>query len=548
VPCERPVHLDLGVGVERLDAPRHRIRLCRRAVLVQHLQISSEGADVVRETLGEIREGSLLFVSPPETPIQHGKLLEDFRLAPVLVCKRAQGLYGLRGTMLLRIVEDVHQPRSPKPTVASKRLVAERACARAAALLGERRIAEHADRSQLERDRRRILRGRERLDERRRDVIHLFDVRFEGAKGRLDRGHADRHVTPGDRGHDLVERIQVFKESWWIDAERCAEVAARRDSRGRPVGREETHARRRRQRTGEHPVPSLSHRYVGAEALPRAPLVHSSFQDRHAVDPDGDCALDGDDEVHVAADCEECLRVKDAVLHLLVRNGKAALLRNGKHVRDAAAHLVRGPRRRPRCRALRWKRADAVTNPAVAKWAGETHALRAAHAPDDVLVVRVAGSFRCLMYLYGAPILEIGDGSPSKVTRARQQRVEHGSVPGEEVDHRAAKTHQMAHGEPTDDGSLRLAAGSGGDHGRHERVRRRTRISVGLVDHRSRKTCPHPGVGQAVQALASRRCFLRRTSRSEDLGQRPATHELSVRRRRRRGAKLAEGGRLEPAP
>src|SRR5258708_22271093 len=87
--------------------------------------------------------------------------------------------------------------------------------------------------------------------------------------------------------------------------------------------------------------------HVGAETLPGPPIFDAAGQDERVVDPHGESSLHGDDELSIPTGRKVRLGVKNAVLHLLVGHGEAAVLLYREHVRDVPAHRVRAPGCRP---------------------------------------------------------------------------------------------------------------------------------------------------------------------------------------------------------
>ncbi len=73
---------------------------------------------IVREALREVGERRELIGAPPQPAVDARQLLEHLRLAAHLGGEPAKRVHGLGEPVLLGVVEDGHQARSPQRRVA----------------------------------------------------------------------------------------------------------------------------------------------------------------------------------------------------------------------------------------------------------------------------------------------------------------------------------------------------------------------------------------------------------------------------------------------
>ena len=373
------------------------------------------------------------------------------------------------------------------------------------------------------------------LDEGGGDVVHLVVM----GGGRRD-GGADRQLGEGAsplRGplDDAFERVRIGEHARGRDAVGRPGRGARLEAGRRAVGVQQPHARGGRECAGHDAMPAVSHRDVRAEALPGPPLVDATRQDLHAVDPHDRRALHGDDELAVSAAHEEGLGVEGPVLDLLVGHGKAGLLRGGKDVRHAPPHGIGSPGLRPGLGALSVEPPVAIRLRAVSEGSGEPHAPGAAHAPDDLVLVGLAGPLGALVDLDRPPVLEVGHRAPPDVPRVSQKSVERAAVAGEQIGHRAAQAREVPGRVPPDERRVFFRARRRVREGRQVGVGRRARVAVRLVDDGAGEARHHPaarGVDR-VEPPARLRGVRGHAPGREHLHEGPSSDDLAVARRPR---------------
>ena len=511
VPRERALEVHLGVGVELLDARGDLVGLRGGALLVERLE--------VRVRARPRRRGSAA---------RGRRARASGRRANRACRRRARAARAPRAPSARRRRACAAAP-PPRPARAARRRRVSSAAARARARVPRQRPRRGSARARgsrascraaRDRSRRRacdascsasragVLRLDERLDERRRRRRRAARraPRTRPAQRRTGDPASDGVAAAPPRGRSPSSGFGSASTSGRLDRVGRPRVAVGLDARGRAVRVQQAHARGGRQHAREHAVPALGHAHVRPEALPRPPLLDVAREDGRVVDPHLDGALHGDDELAVAARREERLGVEDAVLHLLVGRGEAAVLRRRQHVRDAPAHRIRGPRDRPR-RVLLRRGSDAAGPVALPCPKGP-----ARRTP------RAQPMRRTTSASYASPVRSARRRPrPPASPRARRPRASP-TCPGRartlsktsrccrvEVRHRrrAAPSRCRAANQPTSgarSSPVSTAAPQRGDVA----LGRRARVAVRLVHHRPREAGPHAGVRRRVEPLARR--------------------------------------------